>query len=145
MNLENVKKRRRVIETNPVWRKMINIQTAEDHFFNMENRWKKVTAACSTVSPSQHNITVVNLVASCSKVFRRESHPEPGAPGWPAVESVTSSLCCRRVSGSERSGQPLINTGLLTAGSREAGHICKHTESVNCSCPQHIKLFPPHC
>ncbi len=145
MNLEKMKKRRRVIETNPAWRKMINIQTEEDHFFNMENRWKKVNAACFSVSPSQQNMIVVKLVASWSKVFRRESHPEQGAPGWPAVGSVTSSLCCRRVSGSERPGQPLINTGLLTAGSREAGHICKHTESVNCSCPQHIMLFPPHC
>ena len=145
MNLENMKKRRRVIETNPAWRKMINIQTEENHFFNMENRWKKVNAACFSVSPSQQNIIVVNLVASWSKVFTRESHPEQGAPGWPAVEAVTSSLCWRRVSVSERPGQPLINTGLLTSGSREAGHICKHTESVNCSCPQHIMLFPPHC
>lgn len=52
MNLENMKKRRRVIETNPVWRKMINIQTEEDDLFNMENRWKKVHAACFSVSPS---------------------------------------------------------------------------------------------
>lgn len=140
MNLENMKKRRRVTETNPAWRKMINMKTEEYHFFNMENRWKKVNAACFSLSPSQQNIIVVNLL-----VFRRESHPEQGAPGCPAVESVTSSWCCRRVSVSERSGQPLINTGLLTAGSREAGQICKHTESVNCSCPQHIMLFPPHC
>ena len=109
-----MKKRRRVIETNPAWRKMINMKTEESHFFNMENRWKKVNAACFSVSPSQQNINVVKLLVS-----RRESHPEQGAPGCPAVESVTSSSsssCCRCVGVSERSGQTLINTGLLTAG-----------------------------
>ena len=64
MKLENMRKRRRVIETNPAWRKMINMKTEESHFFHMENRWKKVNAACFSVSPSQQNIIVVkNLVA----------------------------------------------------------------------------------
>ena len=43
-------KEEKVIETNPVCRKMITIQTEECHFFNMESRWKKVNAACFSVS-----------------------------------------------------------------------------------------------
>ena len=65
---ENMKKRRRVTETNPAWRKMISIQTQEDHWLNMDNRWKKVSAACLSVSPSQHNMIVVKLLHPEAKV-----------------------------------------------------------------------------
>ena len=71
---ENMKHRRRVTETNPAWRKMISIQTQEDDSLNMEHRWKKVSAACSSVSPSQQNMIVVKLL-----------HPEAKLP----AESLT--------------------------------------------------------
>ena len=64
------------------------------------------------------------------EVFRRESHPEQGAPGWSSSESVTSSRSCWCVSGSERSEQSLINTDLWTSWSRETGHRCKQSQSA---------------
>ena len=71
---ENMKQRRRVTETHPAWRKMISIQTQEDHSFNMDKTWKKVSAACLSVCPSQQNMIVVKLL-----------HPEAKFP----AESLT--------------------------------------------------------
>ena len=69
---EKMKTRRRVTETNPAWRKMISIQTQEDDWLKMDKRWKKVSGACLSVSPSQHNMIVVKLLHPEAK-FSAES------------------------------------------------------------------------
>ncbi|KAG7215537.1 hypothetical protein INR49_014704 [Caranx melampygus] len=72
------------------------------------DQWGKLgSVTCEATQGSQTlNIIVVKLVPSWSKVFSRESHPEQGAPGWPAVESETSSLCCCESRGQVTVTQP---------------------------------------